>query len=233
MEILFVILGLVLFFLSLRWYGPGRRRKVKASIIRFFVQVDDGPSVLIGENMTTLVRNDQVLNFNPRFEDDHGNEADALGSTPSWTLSNPDIGELVVSEDGRAATFVPNGKKGVAQIGIIVDADPGAAEVPLVGTADVQVLSGLASVIKLEGVLAPKPVATPAPTDAPEPEPTAAPEPEPTAEPQPTDAPEATGEPDPAPTDAPAADPVADPAPVDGQGGDAAPVAEDDPNKTV
>lgn len=110
-----------------------------------------------GADMTIIARNDQVITFKPVFEDDYGNEASALGSIPVWSVSDEAVATIAVSEDGMQAVVTPTGKKGDCQVNMLVDADPSADEVPLVGTADITVMAGMARVVRLTGVLADKP----------------------------------------------------------------------------
>jgi hypothetical protein len=150
--------------------------------------------------MSIIARNDQTVTFNVKFRDSFGNQVDQLGSVPAWSLSDAVIGALAVSADGLSAVFTPSGIKGNTQVSVLVDVDPGVAEEALVGTADITVLSGKATVVQLEGILAdraPAPTPTPEPTPAPTPEPTPAPTAEPTPEPTPetTPAPAEGGEP--------------------------------------
>ena len=183
-----------------KWYGlPWWLARLlgckKPSITLVFqANVNDGITIE-GSNMGIIARNDQTVSFNVKFRDAFGNEVDQLGSVPAWSLSDPVIGSLAVSDNGLSAVFTPSGINGNTQVSVLVDADPGVGEEALVGTADITVLSGKASVVQLEGILADR-VTHPAPTPAPTPEPT----PAPTAEPAP--------EPTPAPTAAPGGDEV-------------------------
>lgn len=186
--------------------------------------------------MSSLVRNDQAVKYAPLFVDEFGNQADAIGSAPVWSSSNPAVGDLHVAEDGLSAIFVPNGIKGDTQISILIDADPDeGVEEELVGTDDLTVLSGKARRILLQPQLINKSDLEPAPTAAPEPEPTDAP-------PAATDAPTPVETEAPPVTDPVTADPVvetevlpADPVAADpvADGAGAEPAAEDDANKNV
>lgn len=145
--------------------------------------------IVKGDSMSIVMRNDQVVTFQPVFTDAYGNSVDTLGSLPAWSISNPEIGHLEITNDGMTAAFVPTGLKGNTQISLLVDSDPGVEEEALVGTADITVLSGKATVVQLTGVLSNK-TEEPVPTPAPEPvEPEVTPEPVP-EEPAPTTAPE-------------------------------------------
>lgn len=215
----FVMAATVITLRALRWYGATFPCKGKRRIIALAMKVGNNCFVQ-GVHMSTVVRSDEIVTFQPVFEDAFGNVADQLGSAPVWSVSDESIGSLEVSEDGLVAVFTPTGKKGTTQIALLVDSDPGVDEEVLAGTAELTVLSGKATVVKLTGVLSDRPAATeapvateapaetPAPTEAPvateapvDQQPTDAPEEtEAPAEPQPTGAPEA-----PAETEAPAA----------------------------
>ena len=183
-----------------KWYGLlwwlAKLLGCKRSSISLVFQanVDDGITIE-GSYMSIVARNDQTVSFKVNFRDAFGNVVDQLGSVPAWSVSDPVIGALAVAEDGLSAVFTPTGINGNVQVSVLVDADPGVNEEALVGTASITMLSGKASVVQLEGILADR-VTPPAPTPAPTPEPT----PAPTAEPTP--------EPTPAPTAAPGGDEV-------------------------
>ena len=184
-----------------KWYGLPRWlarlmgcKKPSITLV-FQANVNDGITIE-GSYMSIVARNDQTVSFKVNFRDAFGNVVDQLGSVPAWSVSDPVIGALAVAEDGLSAVFTPTGINGNVQVSVLVDADPGVAEEALVGTASITVLSGKATVVQLEGVLADRTPA-PAPTPAPTPEPTPAPTPEPTPAPtaEPTPAPTEGGEP--------------------------------------
>lgn len=176
-----LLAGSLLSFLVWKSCGATRPCKRKRRIVALSMKVGDNCFVQ-GVHMSTVVRSDQVVTFKPVFEDAFGNVADELGSTPVWSVSDESIGTLAVSENGMEAVFTPTGKKGTTQVSLLVDADPSAAEEELIGTADLQVLSGKAVSIKLAGVLSDRPAA-PVETPAPTPAPTVEPTPEPTEAP--------------------------------------------------
>ena len=175
----------------LKLYGGGN----KVASLSLIASIIDGDTIE-GVSMTIVARNDQVVTFKVNFRDSFGNIVDLLGSVPAWSVSDNTLGTLTVSDDGLQAVFTPSGIKGNVQVAVLVDADPSAAEESLVGTADITVLSGKATVVQLEGILSDRQPVTPAPT----PVPTEAPVP--TEEPAPTEAPAPTEEP--AATEAPA-----------------------------
>lgn len=168
----------------------------KVASLSLIASFTDGDAIE-GVFMTIVARNDQVVTFKVNFRDSFGNVVDLLGSVPAWSVSDNTLGTLAISDDGLQAVFTPSGIKGGVQVAVLVDADPGAAEESLVGTADIIILSGKAVVVQLEGILSDRQPVTPAPT----PVPTEAPAP--TEEPAPTEAPVPTEEP--AATEAPVA----------------------------
>ena len=178
---------------GLKLYGGG----IKVASLSLIASINDGDTIE-GVSMTIVARNDQVVTFKVNFRDSFGNIVDLLGSVPVWSVSDNTLGTLTTSDDGLQAVFTPSGIKGNVQVAVLVDADPGAAEESLVGTADITILSGKATVVQLEGILSDRQPATPAPTEAPAP----TEEPAPTEAPAPTAEPEATQEP--AATEAPA-----------------------------
>ena len=123
--------------------------------------------------MSIVARNDQNVTFSPVFEDAHGNTVDVLGSNPVWSLSNADVATLTVSEDGKEAVVSPTGATGTVQLNLLIDSDPGEAEEPLVGIADIQIVAGKARIIKLVGLVSDKPAVV-----EPEPETPVDPQPE-------------------------------------------------------
>ncbi len=127
----------------------------------------NGPIFIKGKNMSIIARNDQTITFNPVFQDAFGNEVTNLDVAPQWSISREDLAQLEVSEDGLSATVVPLGATGTLQVNVLIDAIPGEGEEALVGVAEVQILAGKVSVIRLDGVVKDK-VAEPV---EPEPEP--------------------------------------------------------------
>lgn len=146
--------------------NPGPHMKKSLKLKASFLNGSAIQSVQ-GIEMSIVARNDQVITFNPAFEDGYGNPVDVLGSNPVWSLSNQDVAVLSVSEDGKQATVTPTGATGTVQLNLLVDADPGEAEEPLVGIADIQIVAGKARIIKLVGLVSDK-VAVVSPEPEPE-----------------------------------------------------------------
>lgn len=132
------------------------------------------PIVTKGNTMSLVMRNDQEVQFQPILEDAHGNVVTALDTPPIWSVSDESLGTVTTQEDGFGATFTPTGKMGTVQVNVLIDALPGEGEEALVGTADIQILPGKVSVIRLEGALRDKAPAQPAEPETPvDPEPEA------------------------------------------------------------
>ena len=160
-----------------------------------------------GNQMSIVLRNDQQVGFALAFEDKYGNAVSELGSVPAWNVSDEALATLEVSEDGLSATVKPNGPKGSVLLNVVVDADPDEAYEELLGQAEIAILAGKATVVRLSGVITDQ-VAAPAPAPV-EPEDPAEPEvptePETPAEPAPETPVETPAEPAPTEPEAPAA----------------------------
>lgn len=61
-----------------------------------------------------------------------------------WTSSNPEVLEVVASEDGLTAVASTVGPLGTAQVTVVADADLGEGVVPLTGILDVVVVGSQA-----------------------------------------------------------------------------------------
>lgn len=125
------------------------------------------PIVTKGNIMSLVMRNDQEVQFQPILEDAHGNVVTTLDTPPIWSVSDESLGTVTAQEDGFGATFTPTGKMGNVQVNVLIDALPGEGEEALVGTADIQILPGKVSVIRLEGALRDKVPAQPVDPETP------------------------------------------------------------------
>jgi len=74
-------------------------------------------------------------------KDAKGNAAKVDGA-PQWSTSNADVGTLAVSEDGFSAVFTPGAVIGQTVIQVLVDADLGEGVKQILGTLDLEVVSG-------------------------------------------------------------------------------------------
>lgn len=67
-----------------------------------------------------------------------GNDAPVDG-VPSWVVSDPTIGELVVGDSGLDAMFFTTGKVGTCQVSVTADADLGEGMREIAGVLDIEV----------------------------------------------------------------------------------------------
>jgi hypothetical protein len=81
------------------------------------------------------------------IEDSRGNPARVDG-VPQWASSDPNIVSVTPDANGMSAVVASVGT-GTAQISVTADADLGAGVLPLVGVADIEVVSGQATVVRL------------------------------------------------------------------------------------
>lgn len=116
-------------------------------------------TIVKGNNMSVVMRNDQKISFTLAFEDNYGNPVTDLGSKPEWHVSDADLATLEVSEDGLSATVVPSGPRGSVLVSVKVDADPDEDYEELVGQAELSIVAGKATLIRMSGVLSDKSVA--------------------------------------------------------------------------
>jgi hypothetical protein len=89
--------------------------------------------------MTFILTSDQEVPVAIAFADDHGNAA-TVDAAPVWAASDVTILSVVAAADGMSAVVAAVGPDGQAQVS--VSATSGGA--PIVGTLDVQVVSGSA-----------------------------------------------------------------------------------------
>jgi len=108
----------------------------QARVVRFFHGVPT-TMLILGAN--------QKAPLSVRFEDAEGNPARVDG-IPAWTVSTPEVGELVVAADGLSAELVA-GSPGTGQVNVRADADLGTGTKEIVGVLDVDVLAGEAAVV--------------------------------------------------------------------------------------
>ena len=166
----------VILLLVGKFYEGPAKPKLSLTML---LTVSDGTTYK-GNHMSLIIRNDQEISFNLLFEDTYGNVVTQLGSVPQWTISDAELASIEASEDGMSAVFKSTGKVGSVQVNVSVDADPEEGVEQLLGQAEVTVLSGKASVIRLSGVISNVvPVVV-----QPEPETPAEPEPETPVEPE-------------------------------------------------
>lgn len=80
--------------------------------------------------------------------DKRGNPA-LVDGVPEWLTDNSDLVTITPSGDGKTCTVAANGVLGTGRVQVNLDADLGAGVVPLIGTLDVEVTPGTATVVTL------------------------------------------------------------------------------------
>ena len=159
-------------------------------------------TILKGVFMSIVVRNDQQVAFSLQFEDAYGNPVTELGSTPEWAVSSDELATIELVEGGKAGAVIkPTGKLGTVIVTVKVDADPGAGVEELLGQAEIQILSGKARKITLNGTISDKTEAPAQPEQPEQPAPSEPEQPEQPKEPEQPEQPEQPSQPEqPAPS---------------------------------
>lgn len=88
-----------------------------------------------------------------QFQTAKGNPANVDGK-PEWTVSNPELVDLVVADDGMSVTIKPKGPLGTCQLNLTADADLGEGTKEITGQLEIEVVAGEAAV----AVLTPTPL---------------------------------------------------------------------------
>src|SRR5262245_12375828 len=83
-----------------------------------------------------------------RFTDSKGNPANVEGP-PAWSCDNTDVLALAPSADGLSCECAAVGPIGTGLVTMTADADLGAGVTPLVGTLEVNVTAGQATVVEI------------------------------------------------------------------------------------
>lgn len=130
--------------------------------IVFTVKINGGKTL---EGIDTmLLKDNQQFTASVAFQDALGNPATAVG-VPAWTNNNTNILSMVPAADGLSAVVSAIGPVGSGQIS--VQADPGDSKPPIIGTLDVQVVAGDATVVTINtGPATDNPAPAPAPAPA-------------------------------------------------------------------
>jgi ribosome-associated translation inhibitor RaiA len=120
-----------------------------------FICVMEGETFL-GDNM--IIKAGQFFSANLKATDRYGNAAVLDPENPPvFVSSNPEVATVTTAADGLSAVVQSTGKMGTAQISVTADAVIGPEEKLIVGTLELEVLSGDAVVVSLE----PGPVSDP------------------------------------------------------------------------
>lgn len=91
----------------------------------------------------------QQVRVTAEFRDRRGNPA-AVDGVPEWMTDNSEVLNLVPVADGRSCLIKAVGPLGTARVTLTADADTGAGTTPVVGTLEVTVTAGSATVITLQ-----------------------------------------------------------------------------------
>lgn len=105
--------------------------------------------------MAFLLRADQKVSASVAFLDSQGNPAKVDG-VPAWGSSDEGVVSVTAEADGLSALIVAN-SVGLAQVNVKADADLGEGMKEIVGTLDLDIVSGEAvSVVLTPGTPEPK-----------------------------------------------------------------------------
>jgi len=88
----------------------------------------------------------QKVTVGVSFQSAGGNPANVDGA-PSWSVSNSDVLDLTVSENGMSATISAKGPVGTSQLIVKADADLGAGLKEITGVLDIEVVAGEAAIV--------------------------------------------------------------------------------------
>lgn len=81
--------------------------------------------------------------------DKKGNPAPVEG-TPTWGVDNPNLLAITPAADGLSAVVSAVGPLGTALVSLQADADLGEGVTPIVGTLEVEIGAGSATVIEIQ-----------------------------------------------------------------------------------
>lgn len=114
--------------------------------------------------VATQLTDSQQMDVTPAFADKKGNPAKVEDGSIQWMTDNPNLLALTPSADGKTCTVVAVGPLGTATVTMKADADLGAGVSELVGTLEVEVTAGTATVVTLNpGTPTEQPETPPAP----------------------------------------------------------------------
>lgn len=104
---------------------------------------------LLGEvNLVMQITATQQFDVSFAVTDKKGNPAGVDG-VPEWLTDNSDLLTVTPSADGMSCTVVASGVLGSGRVQVNIDADLGDGVTPIIGTLDVEVVAGNASVVTL------------------------------------------------------------------------------------
>lgn len=126
----------------LNFFLPPVRRKRKTKKLELYYSVFEKPCNLsIKETPMLVLTDSQFVELSVAPVNKAGNPAKVDGA-PVWTVSDLDVLDLVVAEDGMSAKVVSKGKLGVCQVNVSADADLGEGVMNISGLLDVEVKAG-------------------------------------------------------------------------------------------
>jgi hypothetical protein len=117
------------------------RRETRRSRYRFI------PARRRGDVANTLTVTQKVP-VSVEFKDAKGNPAKVDG-TPAWLTDNPNILQLTPSADGLSCDVQAVGVIGKANVQVTADADLGSGVENIIGTAEIEVVGGKATLVNL------------------------------------------------------------------------------------
>lgn len=104
---------------------------------------------LLGEvDLAMQITATQQFDVSFTVKDKKGNPA-AIDGIPQWLTDNSDLLTITPSADGMTCTVVAVGVLGTGTVQVSLDADLGAGVTSIIGTLDVEVTAGTASVVTL------------------------------------------------------------------------------------
>ncbi len=90
----------------------------------------------------------QQTRVSVQFRDRRGNEA-RIDGIPEWMTDNSDVLALEPAEDGRSCLVKAVGPLGVGRLTLSADGDVGTGTRPIIGTVEIEVTAGDATVVQL------------------------------------------------------------------------------------
>lgn len=120
----------------------------EAVSIRFYQILDNGN---LKEITMAIQKVTETKTFTFKAVDAFGNEA-AIES-PVWALSEPALGSLVVSADGKTAALTPAGMVGEMKLQLAVDGKVGEGEFVINGELPITLIPGDAVAVEIKEVI--------------------------------------------------------------------------------
>lgn len=103
-----------------------------------------GGNLLVAFQMTAS----QQVALSVKFTDSKGNPASVDG-VPQWLIDNPNVVALQPAPDGLSCTAVAMGPLGTVTVSMRADADLGAGSEEIIGTFDMQIVAGQATLVQI------------------------------------------------------------------------------------